>query len=443
MNAAPGAFFPPPAARGHEYPLDTPHPATHTPPPPMPLSSPVVASYCTTFLKREMAHIYRQVTGLRNVRTFVMARTRENADRYPFDDVELVGKPPKNFLRHFWLKHVRGEQPVVYRGEFGVLDRILRRREAEMMHIYFGHTGVHLLPFIKVWDKPCVVSFHGADVAARDHQPGYADQLRELLETVPLVLARSESLRRCLIDLGCPPERVVLNRTGIPLDQFPTVRRVPPEDGRWQLVQACRLIEKKGLFTTLAAFAEFGRIHPKATLVLAGDGPLRAELAAWVAAHGLERRVRFRGFLSHEKLYALYVSSHLFVHPSERLADGNQEGVPNSLLEAMASGLPVVATVHGGIPEAVTNGVDGLLVPERDPAALCAALCQLAAAPDRWAAMGQRAAATVAARFEGGAQIAALEAVYRQVLRSGAAVADNPAELVHAGIPAPVGGARF
>ena len=405
---------------------------------------PVVASYCTTFLKREMAHIYRQVAGLRAFRTFVMARTRENAGRYPFTDVELVGKPRKNFLRHFWLKHVRREQPVVYRGEFGVLDRILRRRGAEMMHIYFGHTGVHLLPFIKVWDKPCVVSFHGADIASRVHQPGYGDQLRELLATVPLVLARSESLRRCLVDLGCPPERVALNRTGIPLDQFPAVRRVPPEDGRWQLVQACRLIPKKGLFTTLAAFAEFGRIYPRATLVLAGDGPLRAELEAWVAAHGLERRVRFRGFLSPEKLYALYVSSHGFIHPSERLADGNQEGVPNSLLEAMASGLPVVATVHGGIPEAVTDGHDGLLVPERDPAGLCAALCRLAESPERWAEMGRRASKTVAARFEGGAQIAALEGVYRRVLRaeeataeeSSAAVAPAPARVV---VPASAG----
>ena len=379
---------------------------------------PVVASYCTTFLKREMAHIYRQVSGLQTVRTFVMAKTRENADRYPFADVELVGKPRKNVLRHFWLKHVRGEQPVVYRGEFGVLDRILRRRGAEMMHIYFGHTGVHLLPFIKVWDKPCVVSFHGADIAVRDHQPGYGDKLRELLETVPLVLARSESLRRCLIDLGCPPERVALNPTGIPLDQFPAVRRVPPEDGRWQLVQACRLIPKKGLFNTLTAFAEFGRIYPKATLVLAGDGPLRSELEAWVTAHGLERRVRFRGFLSPEKLYALYVSSHLFVHPSERLADGNQEGVPNSLLEAMATGLPVVATVHGGIPEAVTDGEDGLLVPERDPTALCAALCKLAGSTQLWSDLGRRAASTVAARFEGGTQIARLEGAYRRVLRA-------------------------
>ena len=162
---------------------------------------PVVASYCTTFLKREMAHIYRQVTGLRTFQTFVMAKTRLNAERYPFDDVELVGKPTKNFLRRFYLKYILRREAVVYRGEFQVLDGILRRRRAQLMHIYFGHTGVHLLPFIKAWDKPCIVSFHGADITVREHQPGYAAMLREMLQTVPLVLARSQSLKDQLLQL--------------------------------------------------------------------------------------------------------------------------------------------------------------------------------------------------------------------------------------------------
>ena len=102
---------------------------------------PVVASYCTTFLKREMAHVYRQVTSLRTFETFVMTKSRQNADRYPFDDIELVGQPTKNFLRRFYLKYIRRASAVVYRGEFQVLDGILRRRRAQLMHIYFGHTG--------------------------------------------------------------------------------------------------------------------------------------------------------------------------------------------------------------------------------------------------------------------------------------------------------------
>ncbi len=378
--------------------------------------APVVASYCTTFLKREMAHIYRQVTSLRSFETFVMTKARQNADRYPFDDIELVGKPTKNFLRRFYLKYIRRTAAVVYRGEFQVLDGILRRRRAQLMHIYFGHTAVHLLPFIKAWDKPCIVSFHGADIAVREHQPGYEAQLRDMLQTVPLVLARSRSLRDQLLQLGCPPERLALNRTGVPLDQFPFVKRVAPADGRWQLVQACRLIPKKGLLTALEAFAGFREHYPEATFVIAGEGPMRDELKTRVAKLGLSRNVRFTGFLTQSKLYQLYVSSHIFLHPSELMADSNQEGIPNSMLEAMSSGLPVVATYHGGIPEAVENGRTGRLVPEKDPDALCEALRQLADSEKDWSAMGRAAADFITANFEQHAQIRHLEEQYRSVL---------------------------
>ncbi len=379
---------------------------------------PVVASYCTTFLKREMAHIYRQVTGLRTFKTFVMAKTRLNPDRYPFEDVELVGKPTKNFLRRFYLKYIRQAEAVVYRGEFQVLDGILRRRRAQMMHIYFGHTGVHLLPFIKAWDKPCLVSFHGADITLRTHQPGYEAQLRELLKTVPLVLARSKSLRDKLLELGCPPDRLALNRTGVPLEQFPFVKRVAPANGQWQLVQACRLIPKKGLITALQAFALFRQKYPQATYVIAGEGPMRDELKGWVGKLGLEKQVRFTGFLSQAKLYQLYLSSHIFLHPSEMMADLNQEGIPNSMLEAMSTGLPVVATFHGGIPEAVEDGRTGLLVPEKDPRALCAALERVTGDDANWDRMGQEASESITANFEQRAQIEHLENQYLKVLGS-------------------------
>src|SRR5690606_24542095 len=100
----------------------------------------VVASYCTTFLKPEMLHIYRQVTGLARWRTFVITRERQCADRYPFADVEPVPRVRSNFVRRFWLKYVRREPPVVYRGEYGALSRILERRGADLLHVYFGHT---------------------------------------------------------------------------------------------------------------------------------------------------------------------------------------------------------------------------------------------------------------------------------------------------------------
>lgn len=380
------------------------------------MSKPVVASYCTTFLKPEMLHIYRQVTGLRSFDTFVVTQTRQCADRFPVEELDVLEKVRSNFVRRFWLKYVRKEPPIVYRGEYGVLNRVLERRGADMMHVYFGHTAVHLLPFIKRWPKPVVVSFHGMDVQPRKDRRGYEGRLRSLLKELPLVLARSESLRGRLVDLGCPPEKIRLNRTGIPFDQFPFVEREWPENGSWRIVQACRLIEKKGLDVALRAFSGFLGRFPGAEFTIAGEGPLEFALRDQAQELGIADRVKFVGFLNEARLRELYHESHLFLHPSQLTADQNQEGVPNSMLEAMATGLPVVATLHGGIPEAVTDGESGFLVEERDVAAVEERLLRLAGDETAWRAMGVRAGREVRDKFEQEAQIRALEGYYREAM---------------------------
>lgn len=379
---------------------------------------PVVASYCTTFLKPEMRHIYRQVTGLQRYRTFIMTRERVGGDEFPFSDIEVVPRARKNFVKRFWRKYVLGKPAVYYRGELQVLIKVLARRPADLMHIYFGHTGVHLLPFIKEWNRPCVVSFHGMDIQARPQQEGYDDQMRELLRAIPLVLARSRSLFDALEKWGCPSEKMRLNRTGIPLEAFPFKQRPMPADGSWRLVQACRLITKKGLPTALRAFAKFYAVHPRARFTIAGDGPMKDELAALVAELGLSGAVEFAGFLSQGQLLELYERSHLFLHPSEMPPDQNQEGVPNSMLEAMATGLPVVATTHGGIPEAVTHERTGLLVPERDDEALFRALEQITSADDTLYILGEAAARAVREEFEQKKAIEKLEGFYDEARAS-------------------------
>lgn len=383
------------------------------------MSKPVVASYCSTFLKPEMLHIYRQVTGLRTFETFVICKERLSEERYPFGDVEIAPEVKSNFIRRFWLKYIQKEPPIVYRGEYGVLNGILERRQADLMHIYFGHTGVHLLPFLRRWPKPAVVSFHGMDVQPREDRPGYLVTLKELLKEMPIVMARSESLQQRLIDLGCDPKNVRLNRTSIPMELYPYRARPVPEDGGWKLIQACRLVEKKGLDLTLRAFAALQAEFPKSTLTLAGDGPLREELEKQAAELNLGASVIFAGFLSVAELAGLFARSHLFIHPSRLTADMNQEGVPNAMVEAMATGLPVVATLHGGIPEAVTHGKSGLLAPENDWKALRDFLFELVRDPAKWQAMGQAAAEEAREKFALENQIANLEAIYREVVKIG------------------------
>ena len=377
---------------------------------------PVVACYCATFLKPEMLHIYRQITALERVRPLVIAQKREEPERFPFDALAVVQKPRIHWLRRIWFRQLRDVPWQISRSETARLLGVLAAQRAELLHIYFGHIAVHLLPLIARWDRPTVVSFHGADVMVELEKPTYRSATLRMLEAVRLVFVRSESLRAALVALGCPRDKIRVQRTGIPLHEFPFRERTAPSDGSWRLLQAGRLIEKKGFRTSLRAFAAFARKYPNSRLTIAGEGPLLAELRQLAGELEITDRVVFAGFKSQPELRELFYDSHIFLHPSETGSDGNQEGVPNAMLEAMASGLPVFATTHGGIPEAIDDGVSGVLVAERDADALAQRLVEMAARPEMLSAMAQRGAAAVAEKFEQRAQVRKLEDCYFEAM---------------------------
>ncbi len=386
------------------------------PPPSSRAEVPVAAQYVVTFLRPEMLHLYRQITALRAFRPVVLCQKREQAEAFPFAEVRVLPKPRTHALRRLWQKQILKRPITIYRSEARRILAGLRQERAEVLHVYFGHIGVHLLPLLEICPLPVIVSFHGADAGVDLEQAAHLTPTRRMMAQATLLLVRSESLAARLVALGADRAKIRLHRTGIPLAEIPFVQRTAPTDGVWRGVQACRLIAKKGLATALRAFAEFSRTYPQATFTIAGEGPQRAELEALATALGMAGRVRLTGFLAQAELRALFAESHFFLHPSELGTDGDQEGVPNAMLEAMASGLPVVATRHGGIPEAVEHGVSGLLTAEHDPAALAESLLALAADPARYAQMGAAAAARVAAEFDLEVQARALEAIYREAM---------------------------
>ncbi len=366
-----------------------------------------------------MLHIYRQITSLKRCRPIVITQKREQADRYPFEGIYAVAKPPTHFLRRFWFRQLRDKPWQISGVEARALLDVLKEIDARLLHIYFGHIAVHLLPLIRAWHKPSIVSFHGADVMVDMDKPAYRSATRQMLDAVKLVLVRSESLRRAVIRLGCDEKKIEIQRTGIPLDEFRfRERNFPPRGGggEWRLMQAGRLIEKKGLPVTLRAFASFLSQYPNSTLTIAGEGPLLGELQKLARELKIDNRVSFTGFISQEQLRELYYASHIFLHPSETGPDGNQEGIPNSMLEAMGSGLPVFATQHGGIPEAVENGVSGVLVPERDHEALAHALLNAAHDRDFLSRIARGGADAVARKFDQRIQAQHLEDIYLQAM---------------------------
>jgi glycosyltransferase involved in cell wall biosynthesis len=240
---------------------------------------------------------------------------------------------------------------------------------------------------------------------------GYERARAEVFERTAMVLCRSGELASRVAALGCPSDKLRIMRTVLPPIGFS--RRQAPADGSWRIVQAARLVPKKGIPTALRAFARFSVQYPAAIFTIAGEGPMAEELRETASRLGIDKRVRFAGFLSQEALTALFRESHIFLQPSETVG-GDVEGVPNAMLEAMAGGLPIVATRHGGIPEVVVDGETGLLCAEGDSEAIAGAMARLAGDSVLYSALAKAGADTVGETFSAGRQIANIEALYRE-----------------------------
>jgi colanic acid/amylovoran biosynthesis glycosyltransferase len=374
------------------------------------VGKPVLISYCATFLKPEMLHVYRQVSGIASFDNWVATRRREYAGRFPYDQLVVLRKSPLRIFRRGAYR-LLGKPIPLGSTEVRHLQALAKEKNAAIVHVYFGTEAVRALPYLRREYRAKVVSFHGADVSnsLSDHD------FNALLGCVDLFLARSKTLADQLLSRGCPPDRIRLSRTSVPIPEL-VASPLPDRQGRFRLLQACRFIPKKGLDITLRAVALLVGTGMNVTLDLAGNGPEQVGLEAMVEELGLQGRVSFLGFLPNSELLARLPDYSLFVHPSRVTATGDREGIPNAMLEAMATGLPVVATGHSGIPEAVADGVEGRLVPQDDCAALASAIAEVLGDPTAYAAMSMAARQRVTREFSSERSIEELCCAYRQAL---------------------------
>ena len=308
----------------------------------------------------------------------------------------------------------------------GHLAAGIRRRYGRVDALvgHLGNNGWRAIPLGARAGAPILTIFHGQDATVDLRSARYGWRYRRLLRAPGTHVAGvAQHLTERVVGAGADPARAATHHLGLALDG---IRPVPAATRRGALRVALvgRLIPVKGHATALRAFAQLRSVHPASELHLFGAGPCEDELRALAAAFGLGEAVRFRGVLPVGELLAELARLDAAIQPSERDASGLVEGVPNSLLEAMALGLPVVATRHGGIPEAVLDGETGLLVAVGDADALAKALLELARDPERRGHLGRAGRAHVEREFEQGRQgerlLARLEAMadgYRQLPR--------------------------
>lgn len=355
-----------------------------------------VAFLCATYLKPEMRHVHRQIVASAVFDPIVITQKIENRAAFPFEPVHRVERTRFRFFGRAVERYVTGRPWQVSGREADAVLDILRESRVEVLHVFFGNVSVHWLSLLRRLPIPFVVSFHGADVAGAIASAGYRAARTEVFERAAWVPCRSRALADRVVDLGCPEEKMRVVRTAVPATEF--TERWVPADGTVRLVQASRLIAKKGVATTLRAFARLAAAWPRAELMIAGEGPMEAELRELASVLGVTGRVRFAGFLGEEELAKELGEAHVFLHPSEG-ADGDVEGVPNAMLEAMAGGLPVVATRHGGIGEVLEDGRNGMLCDERDEAGVARATDRLLKDTELYSAVSRAGADTVRRDF--------------------------------------------
>jgi colanic acid/amylovoran biosynthesis glycosyltransferase len=283
-----------------------------------------------------------------------------------------------------------------------------RRLRTEVVLAEFGPTGVVVMDACRRLGLPLVVHFHGYDASVRRVLEQYAAGYSAMFREAAALVSVSRGMQRRLVELGAPPERVHYNPCGVDCERFGGAEpaRSPP-----LVLAVARFVEVKAPQLTLAAFAEALGQYPEARLRMLGDGPLLGECRRLSASLSIDHAVTFLGRQPHYVVAEEMRRARLFAQHSVEAASGAVEGTPVAVLEAGATGLPVVATRHGGIADVVTDGETGLLVEERDVAGMARQMLRLLRDPAHAAALGGAARRHVREHFSSERSIGRLWAI--------------------------------
>jgi colanic acid/amylovoran biosynthesis glycosyltransferase len=280
-----------------------------------------------------------------------------------------------------------------------MLDGACRRYD--VIHCHFGHNGALAaeLREISALQGPIVTSFHGYDLSAFIRAHGSA-VYRFLFARGDLFLPVSERFRQRLLALGCPAEKIRVHRVGVDLRRRRPRPRCAGLERPVRILTIARLVEKKGVAYGIEAAARLAARYPGVEYRIAGDGPLKASLQELIHKLNVKERVFLLGWQNQQEVRQLLRHADILLAPSVSGENGDEEGTPTVLIEALAHGIPVVSTRHSGISEVVPDGAAGYLVPERDAPALAEKLALLIEHRGLWPVMGAAGRRHVEAHFD-------------------------------------------
>lgn len=306
----------------------------------------------------------------------IAANKKENDNILNSSNFNVHFLPDSKF--HFWFGIIKrklqipGNRYKAYPSQQQKIYDIINSQHIELIHAHYGTMGINILPVAIKLNLPLIITFHGNDASKMLQKKAYRKSLKYIFEyRNSHIITVSNRIKEILIELGAQKERIQTHYIGTDISRFKFVDRV---DIRKKLLtgekiiflQVSNFVEKKGHLETIKAFKTISLKYPNLLLQLGGDGLTKKECENLVLDLELENRVQFLGRVNPNNVYGLMKNSDYFIHNSITGKDGSEEGIPTVIMEAMATGLPVLTTIHAGITELVVNGDTGFLSREKN-----------------------------------------------------------------------------
>ncbi|MEZ4648466.1 MAG: glycosyltransferase [Candidatus Eisenbacteria bacterium] len=374
---------------------------------------PTVAHCVTPYLFLTGSWIHSQLANSSRYRPVVLTQGTENLELFPFSPVhDLSARSSLGRLGALASKYVLGRFPS------GPYLRAIREEGVTLLHAHQGWEGARIAHLRSTARVPLVVSFYGRDATLLPKNPYWRRLYRGRFARADRIIAEGHYMAGTLEKIGAPRDRIRVVHLGVDPTTFPFRERTLPEtDLPIVGLIAASFREKKGIRYALDALALLRDTHPRLRLRVIGDGPLRSEIEAQIAATGIADRVDLLGYQPYPVFREELSRAHFLLAPSVVANDGDSEGgAPVCLLDAQASGLPIVASTHCDIPEITLPDRSALLAPERDARRLADRIDELLSRPESWSEMGRAGRSHVEAEFDITRQVGRMAEVYDELV---------------------------
>lgn len=382
---------------------------------------PIIAHLVRDYLHPSENWIHTQISTQTRTQPIVLTKNLKNLREFPATVYKYHLLSDSIQVRSIWLLLLRKTLAVIERfrnalfyTEINYYTQIVRQTKANLIHAHYGPTGVLGVTLKAKTGLPLIVSFYGSDASRLLVQPQWQRRYQSVFSQADAIIVMGTYMYRKLQKFGCPAQKLHRISPGINLASFPFRPRKPTACPK--LLLAARLEPVKGISYALKAIKQVTAQKIPLTVTIVGSGSEASKIKQLITTLKLHRQVTMLPFVSLQKLANITNQHDIFLHPSITTEEGQQEGIPTTIIERVASGMPIIATHHSDIPAIVQDGINGILVPEKDISALAKAIISLAKHPNLRVKFAYNGRKLVESNFDAQKQTAKREELYMKLI---------------------------